>query len=102
MKSSSIDFDNINRAALVALPILVRRWAPDGRRRGCEWVALNPTRNDHSPGSFKINLRTGHWAEFADDAPAKGRDVTSLFAYLRNIRQGEAARELAELLRVQT
>src|SRR5271165_6195974 len=97
---SRIDFDGINRAALGALPVLIRRWVPDGRRRGCEWVARNPTRNDRKAGSFSINLRTGHWAEFADSGPARGGDVICLYAYLRGIRQGDAARELAELLRV--
>lgn len=95
---TKIDFYRLNRAALDALPVLLRRWLPDGRRRGCEWVARNPTRNDRSPGSFLVNLRSGAWAEFATAAPAKGGDVVGLYAYLRSISQGQAARELAELL----
>jgi hypothetical protein len=58
------DFVQINAAALGALPALLRRWLPDGHREGREWVARNPTRNDHRPGSFKINLTTGKWAEY--------------------------------------
>ena len=94
----SVDFDAINRAALGALPVLLMRWVPDGRRQGREWVARNPTRNDRRPGSFSINLQTGRWADFADSPNAKGCDVVSLYAYLRNIGQGEAAREFARLL----
>ena len=93
-----IDFDGINRAALAALPVLLQRWLPDGRRRGCEWVARNPTRNDRTLGSFSINMRTGAWADFA--VGARGRDVVALYAYLRGISQGAAANELARLLDV--
>jgi hypothetical protein len=93
-----LDFDRINRAALSALPVLVMRWVPDGRRRGREWVALNPTRSDRRLGSFSINLQNGCWADFADSPDARGSDVVSLYAYLRNLGQGAAARELARLL----
>ena len=50
-----IDFDQINRAALGALPVLLHRWLPDGRRRGREFVARNPTREDHRPGLRRTN-----------------------------------------------
>jgi hypothetical protein len=96
--AARIDFVAVNQAAMQALPVLLARWLPDGRRRGCEWIALNPTRNDRKPGSFCVNLRTGKWADFA--AGDKGGDVIALYAYLRNIRQGDAARELARLLQV--
>jgi hypothetical protein len=94
----ALDFQNINHAAMQALPILLARWLPDGKRSGCEWVARNPTRNDRKPGSFSVNLRTGKWGDFA--AGDKGGDPIALYAYLRGIRQGDAARELAQLLRV--
>jgi hypothetical protein len=71
-----VSFQAISAAALVHLPALVRRWLPDGRRQGHEWVSRNPTRNDRKPGSFKINLRSGRWADFATGA--KGGDVISL------------------------
>lgn len=95
---TSLDFDGINRAAIGALPVLLARWLPDGHRHGRRWVARNPTRNDRKPGSFSIDLTTGKWGEFSNIAPAAGGDVVSLYAYLRNIGQGDAARELARLL----
>jgi hypothetical protein len=73
---------------------------PDGRREGNEWVALNPTRNDTARGSFKINLRTGCWADFA--AGDRGGDVISLLAYLRGTPQSEAAQDLARQLEVRS
>jgi hypothetical protein len=96
----AIDFERINRVALLALPVLLRRWLPDGRLHGREFIARNPTRNDRHAGSFSINVATGAWADFATGD--KGGDVVSLFAYLRGVRQGDAARELARLLGIRS
>jgi len=97
LPASQIDFALINRAALLALPRLLRRWLPGGRIAGAEYVALNPRRLDHRPGSFRINVRTGCWADFAI-VDARGGDVVSLAAYLGDIGQAEAARRLAVML----
>ena len=61
----AIDFQAINRAVLPHLPRLIRLWLRDGRQEGVEWVARNPLRADRHLGSFKINLCTGRWADFA-------------------------------------
>ncbi len=95
-----INFAAVNRAALASLPTLLRRWLPDGRQVGREYVARNPRRADKRAGSFKVNTRTGRWADFATgDA---GGDVVSLCAYLAGIGQAEAARSLADMLRVRS
>ncbi len=95
-----IDFAAVNRAALAALPALLRRWLPDGRQVGREYLARNPRRADKRAGSFKVNTRTGRWADFATgDA---GGDVVSLCAYLAGIGQAEAARSLADMLQVRS
>jgi DNA primase len=95
-----IDFEAINRTALSALPAILRRILPDGKIVAREYVALNPTRADRRPGSFKINLRTGHWADFATGD--KGGDPVSLCAYIEGVSQGEAARRLARMLGFET
>ena len=95
-----IDFARVNRAALAVLPWLLQRWLPDGRLRGTEYTALNPRRRDRSPGSFKVNVRTGLWADFAIKG-ASGSDVVSLAAYLAGISQTEAALRLAEMLGIE-
>ena len=95
------DFAAVNAAALACLPALVMGWLPGGRREGREWVALNPLRADRHTGSFKVNLETGRWADFAL-SDAKGSDPISLAAYLAGLSQVEAARNLAEMLRVET
>lgn len=91
-----LDFDRINDAALATLPALVARWLPDGCRAGGEWVARNPRRGDRKPGSFKVNLTTGKWSDFATGD--RGGDVVSLAAYLGGIGQADAARNLADML----
>jgi hypothetical protein len=91
-----IDFDGISAAALRCSEPIVRRWLPSGKRMGREWVARNPKRADRRPGSFKVNLATGRWSDFATgDA---GGDLISLAAYLHDISQGEAAKRLADML----
>ena len=91
-----VRYDLIGSAALRCLPLIVARWLPNGRREGHEWVALNPKRNDRQLGSFKINLKTGQWADFATGD--KGGDVISLAAYLHGLSQPVAARKVAEML----
>jgi hypothetical protein len=94
--ANRLDFQSINRAAVAVLPEILERWLPDGKRVGVEWVARNPTRTDNRIGSFKINLRTGRWADFATGH--RGGDVISLGAYLAGIGQADAARRLATML----
>ena len=91
-----IDFAKINRAALADLPRVLRRWLPDLRVIGDEITARNPTRNDRRSGSFKINVSSGRWADFATGD--RGGDPISLIAYLDGTGQVEAARRLAEVL----
>jgi hypothetical protein len=95
---SQIDFASIAAAALAVLPAILQRWLPDARQEGQEWVALNPTRSDRHLGSFRVNLRTGRWADFATGD--KGGDVVSLAAYLFDVSQGEAARRIAGMLSI--
>ena len=96
--AGKIDFSGINRAALAALPAILDRWLPGGRREGPEYVVRNPRRADRRPGSFKVNLRSGAWADFATGD--KGGDVVSLAAYLHGVGQADAARSLAKMLGV--
>jgi hypothetical protein len=95
-----IDFSAVNAAALAVLPTLLKRWLPDGRRQGKEYVARNPHRDDRHLGSFCINLNTGRWADFATGD--RGGDPVSLAAYLFDLSQVEATRRLADMLRLRS
>jgi hypothetical protein len=93
---TGLEFRRILVNALARADQLVPSWLPQGRRMGGEWIARNPTRKDDRPGSFKVNLRSGRWADFATgDA---GGDLISLRAYLDGVRQGEAACRIAREL----
>lgn len=93
-----IDFAFINSRAMDRFAELVATWLPNGHRKNGEWVALNPNRADKTEGSFSINIRKGVWREFAGDDSEKGGDPISLYAYLNNMSQGDAAKALAEEL----
>ena len=96
MSDRKIAFRRIADASLAASGELVSRWLPDGRKEGGEWVATNPTRSDNRRGSFKVNLRSGRWSDFAIDA--SGGDLISLAAYLFHLKQGHAAIKIADAL----
>jgi hypothetical protein len=98
-KRGRINFRRIDAAALAVLPSLLKRWLPDGRVEGHEYVARNPTRSDQHSGSFCINLRNGRWADFATGD--RGGDVVSLAAYLGGMSQVEAAKQLANMIGVE-
>ena len=57
-------------------------------------MARNPRRQDKRPGSFKVNLQTGKWKDFATGD--RGGDLVSLAAYVADVSQRDAAIRLAE------
>jgi hypothetical protein len=66
--------------AQYVLPI----WLPEGEISGDEYKALNPLREDKSPGSFSINMVKGVWADFASND--QGGSLVELFQYLNQIK----------------
>jgi hypothetical protein len=95
-----IAFERIADAALRHTDTLVRRWLPNGKREGSEWVALNPTRSDSRKGSFKVNLATGRWSDFATGD--RGGDLIALAAYLHRLNQADAAKRIGDMLGIDT
>ncbi|HYQ90983.1 MAG TPA: phage/plasmid primase, P4 family [Candidatus Competibacteraceae bacterium] len=98
--SSRVSFEVLANACLAQAERLVAQWLPEGRREGQEWVALNPIRADSHRGSFKVNLVTGHWADFATGD--KGGDLISLYGYLYGLKNGQAATHLLETMGMAT
>jgi len=99
MKKHQIDFDEINKAALERARQLISEVLPGGKFVGQEYIAKNPHRNDRTLGSFRINLRTGVWKDFAT-SNAGGGDFISYVAFVRGCAQSDAARWLADKLGV--
>lgn len=89
-------FSRVHKQALPFLPAILRRILPKGKIIGHEYVALNPRRIDSALGSFKINLLTGKWADFAINA--SGGDVTSLVAYVLCLSQSDAAKAVLRMI----
>ncbi|WP_129351157.1 hypothetical protein [Solidesulfovibrio carbinolicus] len=89
-------FRRVNASALGRITELLTTWLPGGRQEGQEYVCASL---DGGQGrSCKVNLATGMWADFATDA--KGGDLVSLFAAIHDLRQSDAAQQLAENLGV--
>lgn len=97
-RSGRIDFGRVNRAALASAVAVVRGLLPEGRLEGHEYVARNPLRPDRRLGSFKVNVSTGRWADFATGDG--GGDLVSLAAFVAGLPQREAAIRLAESMGV--
>jgi hypothetical protein len=96
MNRRPIAYRRIADEAAANARTVVGQWLPNGKKIGHEWTALNPRRADHRLGSFKVNLRTGAWSDFATGD--RGRDLISLAAYLFNLGQSEAALRIAQML----
>jgi hypothetical protein len=106
LRAGPIDFGRVNRAALAVVPSLLARWLPGGHTQGAEYVVVNPRRADHRPGSFRINTRTGRWADFAIEcAPVAmwayldldGR-LVSYAARVEYERAGECKKDVRSLI----
>lgn len=96
VRSGSIDFERINGRALANARAVVRGLLPEGHLEGHEYVARNPLRPDKRPGSFKVNVCTGRWADFATGDG--GGDLVSLAAFVSGLSQRRAAICLAEAM----
>lgn len=91
---AEIDFEKIVAAAQADILGLVQKWTQSGRIEGREYVMLNPTRPDEGLGSFKINLETGAWADFAGGE--RGKDVVSFCKYVNGLKSMYEAAEMVQ------
>lgn len=87
-----IDFDQLKQQLRGYEDALLWRILPYAKRKGREYLALNPTRHDQRLGSFRINANTFKWADFATGDT--GGDIISLWAYVRQVSQLDAAKEI--------
>lgn len=65
-----------------------------GKKRGREYLTLNPKRKDSSLGSFSINMDKGQWSDFSTGD--QGGDLVALAAFVWDVKQGEAAGQLGD------
>lgn len=76
------------------LPIL-KLLVGQGKIEGSDYVALNPRRNDKHRGSFRINIATGKFYDFATND--KGGSIIDLTMFVYNCGIVEAAQRLESL-----
>jgi putative DNA primase/helicase len=93
---NKLDFKHVAAVALSQLPQVLDRFLPGGKYDGKEYTVLNPNRSDSRAGSFKINIDTAIWADFATGD--RGNDAISLLAYVLRLSQGDACKELSNYL----
>ncbi len=94
---SKTSFKEIKDRANPWLVAILEALAQDGQIQGNEYLLHNPHRQDGSLGSFKFNIESGLWADFAADG-ASGSDIISLVAYLHAIEPHEAARLIVGMI----
>lgn len=93
MEPKGLDFEGLAAALLAEARLLVPSWLPGGSMRGHEYICANL--HGGQGKSFSVNLDNGKWADFANDG-LKGGDLISLYAAIEDIKQGDAAKRLAE------
>jgi putative DNA primase/helicase len=87
-----IDFVSLAAALLDRAYTLVPQWLPHGTERNGRWYV-----GDFDGGegeSANVNLATGRWIDNAALDEDKGGDLISLYARIRGLNNGQAAREL--------
>jgi putative DNA primase/helicase len=75
---------------------VLKQLIPDGKVEGCDYVVKNPRRNDRRAGSFRINIATGRFNDFASGD--HGGSIIDLVAFVRNCDIATATKKLEELL----
>ncbi|GAB2684852.1 DUF927 domain-containing protein [Aliiglaciecola aliphaticivorans] len=93
---NKLDFKHTAAVALSQIDKILDKYLPGGKYDGHEYTALNPNRADSRAGSFKINVKSGIWSDFATGD--KGADVISLVAFVTNQSQGNACKVLSSFL----
>lgn len=88
------DFEELAKAAL-EYHGLIETLLPGGRLRGREYTCA--TINGGEGDSMSINTTTGVWSDFSTGQ--SGHDLISLVAEQQEIKQSEAAKQLAEMIR---
>ena len=85
-------FDKVKEALHPRLDSVISELLPGGRQNGREYICSSL--QGGSGDSCKTNLDTGKGSDFSTGE--SWGDIIGLWAKVRNIRQGEAAKELAE------
>lgn len=90
--NSPIDFVALAAALLARAHVLVPQWLPHGFERNGRWYVGD---FDGAEGeSANVSLSTGTWIDNGGTEDDRGGDLISLYARIRGLNNGQAAREL--------
>lgn len=88
-----VDIARVASVVLGDVNALVARLVPGGKVIAGNWVGCNPVRGETHP-SLSVSLKSGAFFDHADDT-VRGGDLVALYAYVHDLKQLDAARELA-------
>jgi len=89
------DFRNIKQKYRENPMAVLQQLVRQGRIEGSDYVALNPRRNDRKLGSFRIDINTGKFYDFATGD--RGSSIIDLAMFVYNCGIVEAAQRLEDL-----
>jgi predicted P-loop ATPase len=95
------DFSTVGRAALNSIQSLLEEWFPDGVVEGGNEFCIG-SRSGEAGQSLRIRLhgeKAGVWSDFSDGAA--GGDLISLYAFIHDLKPGQACAALAEKFGIQ-
>jgi putative DNA primase/helicase len=95
-KFNRVNFARVNAATSPRILDMAESWLPGGRICGSRYLGHSFHHNPRHPGAICIDLRTGRWRDTV--AGEGGPDIISLYAYLNDVSQVQAAREVAALV----
>lgn len=89
-----MNFEGLAAELLTRAGEMLTAWSPGGRIVGREYTAGGVR---GGPGdSFRCNIESGKWSDFATGE--SGGDLISLYAQVENIKNGDAAKKLADIV----
>lgn len=94
------DFSKVGRAALDSIHSLLQDWFPNGRAEGIEFCI--GSRAGEAGQSLRVRLqgdKAGVWSDFSDGAA--GGDLISLYAFIHDLKPGQACASLAQKLGIE-
>lgn len=89
-----IDFSALKYQSKDNMLSIIRYLVGTGKIEGDDYIALNPTRNDAKPGSFRINIITGKFHDYATGEG--GGNIIDLAMYIWKSSAKEAAEKLIQ------
>lgn len=99
MKPATFDIRHYNRVrddALEYLAEIAVRLIPNGSRHGAFWAGVIQEGEARFPGSYVIDLRSGHCAMMTGAVVL--RDIIKAVAFIEDIDLGEAIRRIEKFI----